>query len=111
LISRWGPCYSRGMARRARCSGARYVYHVLNRAVGRATLFAKPADYAAFEKVLRQGWERSATRLLSYTIKDAPRKLKNVFFLTHGSRSAVDFLRADGTGVLPNRLLAHARAW
>jgi len=42
------------MARRTRCSDAGYVYHVLNRAVGRATLFAKPADYAAFEKVVRQ---------------------------------------------------------
>ena len=46
------------MARRTRCSDAGYVYHVLNRAVGRATLFAKSADYAAFEKVLRQAWEQ-----------------------------------------------------
>jgi putative transposase len=42
------------MARRIRCSDAGYVYHVLNRAVGRATLFEKAADYAAFEKVLRE---------------------------------------------------------
>jgi putative transposase len=54
------------MARRTRCADAGYVYHVLNRAVGRATLFDKPADYAAFEKVVRQSWERSAMRLLSY---------------------------------------------
>lgn len=54
------------MARRTRCADAGYVYHVLNRAVGRATLFHKPADYAAFEKVLRQAWERSAMRLVSY---------------------------------------------
>jgi putative transposase len=56
------------MARRTRCSDAGYVYHMLNRAVGRATLFAKPADYAAFEKVLRQGWDRFAMRLLAYVI-------------------------------------------
>jgi putative transposase len=56
------------MARRVRCSDAGYIYHVLNRAVGRATLFGKPADYAAFEKVIRQAWERSAMRLLSYVI-------------------------------------------
>ena len=56
------------MARRTRCSDAGYVYHVLNRAVGRATLFNKPADYAAFEKVLRQAWERSPLRLLSYVV-------------------------------------------
>jgi hypothetical protein len=30
-----------------------YVYHVLNRAVGRARIVDKSADYAAFEKVLR----------------------------------------------------------
>ena len=35
------------MARRRRCSDAGYVYHVLNRAVGRATLFDTQADYAA----------------------------------------------------------------
>ena len=53
------------MARRTRCSDAGYVYHVLNRAVGRATLFVKPADYAAFEKVLRQAWERTGMRLVA----------------------------------------------
>jgi len=54
------------MARRTRCSDAGYVYHVLNRAVGRASLFGKPADYAAFEKVVRQAWERSDMSLLCY---------------------------------------------
>jgi len=44
------------------------VYHVLNRAVGRAQIFEKSADYAAFEKVLRQAWQRSGMRLLAYTI-------------------------------------------
>ena len=62
------PCYDPPMARRIRCSDAGYVYHVLNRAVGRARLFAKPADYAAFEKALRQTWERSGMRLLSYLL-------------------------------------------
>ncbi len=56
------------MARRFRCSDAGYVYHVLNRAVGRATLFSKGGDYAAFEKILRQAWERFGMRLLSYVI-------------------------------------------
>jgi putative transposase len=41
---------------------------VLNRAVGRATLFRKSADYAAFEKILREAWERLGMRLLSYVI-------------------------------------------
>jgi putative transposase len=30
--------------------------------------FTKPTDYAAFEKVLRQAWERLGTRLLAYTV-------------------------------------------
>jgi putative transposase len=51
-----------------RCSDAGYVYHVLNRAVGRTTLFDKAADYAAFEKVLRQAWERTKMRLVSYLV-------------------------------------------
>jgi len=53
------------MARRQRCSDAGYVYHVLNRAVGRVTLFDQSTDYAAFEKVLRQAWEETAMRLLA----------------------------------------------
>src|SRR5579871_171716 len=56
------------MARRLRCSDAGYVFHILNRAVGRATIFKKPMDYAAFEKTLRQAWERTGMRLLAYTL-------------------------------------------
>ena len=56
------------MARRTRCSAAGHVYHVLNRALGRVTLFRKPADYAAFEKILRQAWERLGMRPLSYVV-------------------------------------------
>jgi putative transposase len=54
--------------RRTRCSDGGYVYHVLNRAVGRATLFQKPGDYAAFEKILRGAWERFGMRLLNYVV-------------------------------------------
>jgi putative transposase len=56
------------MARRLRCSDGGYVYHVLNRAVGRTRLFTKPADYTAFEQVLQQAWDRFGLRLLSYAI-------------------------------------------
>ncbi len=56
------------MPRRLRfCTGG-YVYHVLNRAVGRARLFAKDGDYLAFENVLREALEWQPTRLLSYCI-------------------------------------------
>ena len=47
------------MARRMRCSDAGYVYHVHNWAVARATLFDKPADYAAFEKVICEAWDQA----------------------------------------------------
>ena len=55
------------MPRRLRCADGGLVYHVLNRAVGRATLFRKAADYAAFEEILRQAWERFGMRLLAYS--------------------------------------------
>jgi putative transposase len=44
------------------------VYHVLNRANGRETLFRKTADYEAFERVMEQAHARLPTRLLSYCI-------------------------------------------
>ena len=56
------------MPRRLRFATGGYVYHVLNRAVGRATLFRKEADYAAFEKVLREAPEFQPMRLLAYCL-------------------------------------------
>ena len=44
------------------------AYHVLNRSVGRRALFAKPGDYAAFERVLAEAWERTATRICCYCL-------------------------------------------
>jgi hypothetical protein len=40
------------------------IYHVLNRGNGRMSLFHKPADFAAFEKVLRQALEQKKGSLL-----------------------------------------------
>ena len=45
-----------------------YVYHVLNRAVGRATLFTKDGDFAAFEKVKREALDWQPTRLITYCL-------------------------------------------
>jgi putative transposase len=45
-----------------------YVYHVLNRAVGRATIFDKSGDYAAFEKVLREAQDWLPMRVLAYCL-------------------------------------------
>ncbi len=44
------------------------VYHVLNRAAGRATLFEKDADYEAFEHVLEQAHNRCGVRMLCYCV-------------------------------------------
>jgi putative transposase len=56
------------MPRRLRCHTGGFVYHALNRAVGRRTLFHKEGDYAAFEKVLCQAKERLPMRLLAYCL-------------------------------------------
>lgn len=44
------------------------VYHVLNRAAGRAMLFEKDADYEAFERVLEEAWRREPTRIVAYCV-------------------------------------------
>ncbi len=44
------------------------MYHVLNRAVGRATIFETTNDYAAFEKVLEEAREQVEMRLLAFCI-------------------------------------------
>lgn len=46
------------MPRRPRVASKGYVYHVLNRAVGRQTLFRKDGDYVAFEAVLYETAQR-----------------------------------------------------
>jgi putative transposase len=56
------------MPRRPRVATGGYVYHVLNRAVGRATLFRKDADYAAFEAILREAPDFQPMRLLAYCL-------------------------------------------
>ena len=56
------------MPRRLRCHTGGYAYHVLNRAVGRVTLFHKDGDYAAFEKALSQAKEWQPMRLLGYCL-------------------------------------------
>jgi putative transposase len=56
------------MPRRLRGATGGYVYHALNRAVGRGTLFDKAGDYEAFEKVLREAVEFVPMRLLAYCL-------------------------------------------
>src|SRR5947207_7985249 len=56
------------MPRRVRVSTGGLAFHVLNRAVGRATLFRKDADHLAFEKVLSEVHGRIPVRLLGYCL-------------------------------------------
>jgi putative transposase len=56
------------MPRRARSIVGGYAYHVLNRANGRLRLFRKEADFAAFERVIDEAFERVPLRILGYTL-------------------------------------------
>ena len=56
------------MGRPLRAALGGYVYHVLNRANARLTIFEKDGDYEAFENVLLQAVERTRTRLLAYCV-------------------------------------------
>jgi hypothetical protein len=47
--------YKYCMARRLRIAPGGLLYHVLNRAVGRAALFEEPDDYTAFERAIEFG--------------------------------------------------------
>jgi putative transposase len=56
------------MGRPRRAAEGGFVYHVLNRANARMTVFNDDGDYEAFEKVLYQAVERTETRLLAYCL-------------------------------------------
>ena len=45
-----------------------YVYHVLNRANARLSIFESPEDFAAFERILEEAVERFRMRLLAYAV-------------------------------------------
>ena len=56
------------MARAPRADEAGGIYHALNRANMRATLFRKEEDYAAFERVLAEGLDLHQVKLYSYQL-------------------------------------------
>lgn len=55
-----------GRAKRADAAGG--IYHMLNRANGRAKIFAKDADYLAFEGILSDAVDRFDLDLFSYCL-------------------------------------------
>ena len=44
------------------------AYHVLNQWVGRLPQFEKPAEYAAFEKIHQEAYERTGIRIEAYCL-------------------------------------------
>jgi putative transposase len=56
------------MPRRPRAATGGYVYHVLNRAVGRATLFESSADNEAFVRILTEAPGQVPMRLLAWCL-------------------------------------------
>ena len=64
------------MPRRPRAQDEGYLYHVLNRGVGRMRLSDHDADYAAFERVLEETLGRGlGVELLAYTLMPNHRHL------------------------------------
>lgn len=56
------------MSRTARYAPGGLVYHVLNRGVGRRTLFDKEGDYIAFENVLEETLRTRPMRVCAYCL-------------------------------------------
>lgn len=56
------------MPRRKRGETGGYVFHVLNRAVGRKRIFRQAADFVAFERALIEASDRVPMRLLAYCV-------------------------------------------
>jgi len=58
------------MPRRRRFAQAGYVFHVLNRGVGRSTLFHTDDDFHAFERILADALVRvPGVQLLAYPVQ------------------------------------------
>ena len=56
------------MPRSKRADEAGAIYHALNRANARGTIFHKDGDYEAFERILAEGLQRYAVELLAYQL-------------------------------------------
>lgn len=56
------------MGRSPRSAKGNIIYHAINRANGRMTIFEKDADYEAFERVIEEAKEKFPIRIYAYTI-------------------------------------------
>jgi putative transposase len=76
------------------------IYHVINRANGRVTLFRKDKDYEAFEEILEQAKEKHPIRILSFTIMP-----------NHWHMVLQPFNNGDLSKFLAWLTLTHAQRW
>ncbi len=56
------------MPRQARVAPGGWMYHVMNRTVGRYRMLRTDEDFAAFQRVLQEGHEREPLRILAYCL-------------------------------------------
>ena len=56
------------MGRPTRAAPGRFVYHVLNRGVGRRTLFEKADDYSALERIIDESLRTRSMRICAYCL-------------------------------------------
>ncbi|MCX7423984.1 MAG: transposase [Planctomycetia bacterium] len=76
------------------------VFHVLNRANARATIFENPEDYAAFEHVLQEALDRAEMRVLAYCL------IPNHWYLVRWPRRDGDLSKFMGW-----LTLTHTQRW
>ena len=88
------------MGRPPRVAMGEIVYHVLNRANGRQTIFTHEADYEAFEQVLVEAVQRVSMRVLAYGV------LPNHWHLVLWPRADGDLSRCVGW-----LTLTHTQRW
>lgn len=74
------------MGRPKRAAKSGLIYHVLNRANARMTIFEDDEDYVAFEQVLTEAVERTEIRLLGYCVMPNHWHLVVWLTLTHTQR-------------------------
>jgi putative transposase len=67
-VGAWVSVGMRPMPRHPRVAQPGFAYHVLNRAVGRARLFRRDKDYAAFQSTLFEARRRLPTPLLAWCV-------------------------------------------
>ncbi|QDT44021.1 hypothetical protein Pan241w_41260 [Gimesia alba] len=93
------------MGRPKRAAQAGYIYHVLNRANARMTIFETDDDYAAFVRILSEAVERFEMRLLSFYVTDRKRG-QDSFLLSFSLVSA-----RLGTCLEPNEFVLPVRCF